>query len=307
MADPQQFPHPGRNRGFSIKSEKSRRSDTSGHKSQLSESSQDKARRNLHTKADPLVAMNELQPMAVALEKSNLGSLREMQHKDQFGNIITDPDWSNPTRPRFERPLDTIRSFENAIYGTYSATRRASYARTDDAASQMGDYSRRTSYYGPNNGQQVNRGQFTDHYGRSNPSRPDSFVDGYAGGQENQARRPRPQRRPVEQSPYGHQQRSQDNVAALNGASGSNNPYDSSMDKLQQHAMQQSRMDEHNQTEYGVNDFSAGPNMSEGIRSPAPSGPPKFGAPATNNLLKKGGGKEDKKSKSWLKRRFSKN
>jgi hypothetical protein len=124
-----------------------------------------------------------------------------MEHKDQFGNPISayppspdtflvvdkpqwspiffhitnstcvetaDPDWSNPTRPRFERPLDTIRSFEAAIYGTYASTRPASYIRTgsfasfvpprrdpssdqlpaDDAASQMGDYSRRTSYYG---------------------------------------------------------------------------------------------------------------------------------------------------------------
>lgn len=30
-----------------------------------------------------------------------------------------DPDRSNPTRSRFERPLDTIRSFEAAIRGTY--------------------------------------------------------------------------------------------------------------------------------------------------------------------------------------------
>lgn len=91
--------------------------------------------------------------MAVALEKSNMGSLREMQHKDQYGNIISscspaflfphsphgfltplllstaDPDWSNPTRPRFERPLDTIKSFEAAIYGTYSSNRH-SYAKT---------------------------------------------------------------------------------------------------------------------------------------------------------------------------------
>lgn len=101
--------------------------------------------------------------VAVALEKSNLGSLRDMQHKDQCGNVISsfppppdipaaprsphgraeltpcvrtlaDPDWSNPTRPRFERPLDTIRSFEAAIYGTYS-NNRASYARTGSLSS----------------------------------------------------------------------------------------------------------------------------------------------------------------------------
>lgn len=125
-----------------------------------------------------------------------MGSLRAIEHKDQYGNPISaspplthswpltagnetnspcvesaDPDWSNPTRPRFERPLDTIRSFEAAIYGTYTSQRPVSYARTgsfasfvpprdpnsdqslaDDAASQMGDYSRRTSYYGGKRG-----------------------------------------------------------------------------------------------------------------------------------------------------------
>lgn len=38
-----------------------------------------------------------------------------------------DPDRSNPTRSRWERPLDTIRSFEAAIDGNYS---RKSYMRT---------------------------------------------------------------------------------------------------------------------------------------------------------------------------------
>lgn len=38
---------------------------------------------------------------------------------------IADPDLSNPTRPRMERPLDTIRSFEAAIDGSYN--RRASF------------------------------------------------------------------------------------------------------------------------------------------------------------------------------------
>lgn len=32
---------------------------------------------------------------------------------------VADPDLSNPTRHRFERPLDTIRSFEAAIDGEY--------------------------------------------------------------------------------------------------------------------------------------------------------------------------------------------
>ncbi|KAJ6009649.1 hypothetical protein N7522_004665 [Penicillium canescens] len=168
-------PQPRRSRGFSIKSDKSlsKESGTSSHKRGPSESSQEKARRNLHTKADPLVAMNELQPSMMALEKSNLGSLREMEHKDQFGNVITDPDLSNPTRPRFERPLDTIRSFEAAIYGSS----RAAYARTEDAGSQMGDFSRRTSYYGGQNNHSSRYDQ-QNPYGQSQ-SRPDSVINAY--------------------------------------------------------------------------------------------------------------------------------
>lgn len=80
-------------------------------------------------------------------EKSLLGSIRAIQHRDALGNPIgksffpqfhsdlvantilpaADPDRSNPTRSRWERPLDTIRSFEAAIDGNYS---RKSYMRT---------------------------------------------------------------------------------------------------------------------------------------------------------------------------------
>ncbi|KAL4866490.1 hypothetical protein BDV12DRAFT_132447 [Aspergillus spectabilis] len=42
-------------------------------------------------------------------------SLSGIQHLDRQGKVITDPDRSNPTRPRLERPLDTIRGFEAAI------------------------------------------------------------------------------------------------------------------------------------------------------------------------------------------------
>lgn len=66
MAAPQPpvSPPPRRSRGFSVKSDNSKRTSSSGHKSQYSESHEEKERRNLHTKADPLVAMNELQPSA---------------------------------------------------------------------------------------------------------------------------------------------------------------------------------------------------------------------------------------------------
>lgn len=77
-------------------------------------------------------------------------SLRSMQHKDREGKIISkslgnprqtvwphtsqhharcspifpaDPDLSNPTRPRLERPLDTIRGFEAAIESTRKQNR----------------------------------------------------------------------------------------------------------------------------------------------------------------------------------------
>jgi hypothetical protein len=83
---------------------------------------------------------------AVARGESNLASLRAIQHRDAQGNPIgsfiiilpssnlhtdaiyttADPDRSNPTRSRWERPLDTIRSFEAAIDGNY----RKSYIRT---------------------------------------------------------------------------------------------------------------------------------------------------------------------------------
>lgn len=52
--------------------------------------------------------------------------------------ILADPDRSNPTRNRWERPLDTIRAFEAAIDGNYS---RKSGSRPDAD-------SRRTSYAG---------------------------------------------------------------------------------------------------------------------------------------------------------------
>lgn len=48
---------------------------------------------------------------------------------EQLLTIAADPDLSNPTRPRLERPLDTIRSFEAAIDGTYASTNNASVSR----------------------------------------------------------------------------------------------------------------------------------------------------------------------------------
>lgn len=82
--------------------------------------------------------MSDKSYLATAVEQVTLESIRAIQHRDANGEVISmesihpprsqwtvteiqvaDPDRSNPTRPRFERPLDTIRSFEAAINGAY--------------------------------------------------------------------------------------------------------------------------------------------------------------------------------------------
>ncbi|KAF2277480.1 uncharacterized protein EI97DRAFT_365406, partial [Westerdykella ornata] len=71
------------------------------------------------TKADPNAAISEAQPVATALEAPTMAPLRSLTHKDDKGNPITDPDFSNPTRYRWERPLETIRRFQEAIDQDY--------------------------------------------------------------------------------------------------------------------------------------------------------------------------------------------
>ena len=58
-----------------------------------------------------------------------VGEIDALAYPEPHANALTttaDPDRSNPTRSRWERPLDTIRSFEAAIDGNYS---RKSYMR----------------------------------------------------------------------------------------------------------------------------------------------------------------------------------
>jgi hypothetical protein len=121
----------------------------------------------LHSKADPTLAMNEAEPAEVAATvKSSLAPLRSIQHKDAYGNPISDPDKSNPTRSRWERPLDTIRSFEAAIDGQYSS--RRSMLRSDSESVAWGN-NRRNSYYAGGNG---GGGRFShdSYYGSRPPS-----------------------------------------------------------------------------------------------------------------------------------------
>ncbi|KAK0617919.1 hypothetical protein B0T17DRAFT_495399 [Bombardia bombarda] len=131
-----------KSRSISFRSDKSHGSN-GNNKLDLHETSKEKEAKRIHSKADPTLAMNEAEPSAVAATvKSSLASIRAMQHRDSFGNPIAEPDRSNPTRSRWERPLDTIRSFEAAIDGNYS-NRRSIYR------SALGN-NRRSSYYGAN-------------------------------------------------------------------------------------------------------------------------------------------------------------
>lgn len=57
--------------------------------------------------------------------------------------FLADPDKSNPTRNRWERPLDTIRSFEAAIDGGY---RRKSVSRPD--IDPVANWNRRSAFPG---------------------------------------------------------------------------------------------------------------------------------------------------------------
>ncbi|EXJ88257.1 hypothetical protein A1O1_05187 [Capronia coronata CBS 617.96] len=128
---------------MSFSSHHSRRSSASANRLELTETAKDK--RRLNTKADPSKALNEATPAEQAQEESTVDDLRRMVHKDGEGNPIIDPDRSNPTRHRFERPLDTIRAFEAAAEGT--STRRSSFTRPPSQAGWNGDTNRRASYY----------------------------------------------------------------------------------------------------------------------------------------------------------------
>lgn len=70
---------------------------------------------------DPILsAVHEAQPFEESMTQSNhyrTVSSPDTHFRDIFGNPIAQPDRSNPTRPRDERPLDTIRSFEYSCTG----------------------------------------------------------------------------------------------------------------------------------------------------------------------------------------------
>jgi len=174
---------------FSFRSTHSHKSSGSIPKVDLHETHLEKESHRLKdtSKADPSVAMTEMQPSEVAKEAKQLPSIRDIQHYDKLGNPISDPDRSNPTRSRWERPLDTIRAFEEAIDGNYS--RKSTYMRkgpsTDDGTSQ---WNRRSSYYGGTQVTTDTRNTNHNSYyggvgsGGRQSSRPDSYVENRPNG-----------------------------------------------------------------------------------------------------------------------------
>ncbi|KAI4141509.1 MAG: hypothetical protein LQ340_007623 [Diploschistes diacapsis] len=146
----------------------------------LADAAKDKNHKRMTSKANPNVAVGELEPVAQALQEPTMQSnLRGMAFNDQFGNPITDPDRSNPTRPRLERPLDTIRSFEAAIDGSYNQRRMSRVTEPTSPAQ-----SRPSSYYPGVNNNYAQRfpGEGSHHGNRMAHSRPESLVDPHGPG-----------------------------------------------------------------------------------------------------------------------------
>ncbi|OAA43003.1 hypothetical protein BBO_04918 [Beauveria brongniartii RCEF 3172] len=303
-------------RSFSVGSETSRKS----HKSQKSSASQkeyetsaEKETHRLHSKADPLVAMYEAEPSMVAAmaPDTNTASLRSFQHKDIQGNPIADPDRSNPTRSRWERPLDTIRSFEAAINGGYQ--RRSSVQR-DDAV----NWNRRTSmstfqqprfpqdsYYGNSR-----PGSFRDPYTAPSTRRNSGFFDGQGF---------RPPRREFEQNvyPLPNKDRSYETVTSA-ANSGHTDPAGYQTDPTSSDNSSIRRASPAKRQE-PVNDYGIGfahqssnlafqhsqqqahPLPPPPVAGHEPAPPP---VPRKTSFLKRQPTEE--KRKSWLSRRFSK-
>ncbi|KAK9331380.1 hypothetical protein V1520DRAFT_291222 [Lipomyces starkeyi] len=104
----------------SASGQENRRSRLNSLSAKITPEERDRMKQRTANIADPiLTAMREEQPYEVSAahlgEHSSVSP--EMHMRDMFGNVIEDPDRSNPTRSRNERPLDTIRSFEYAATG----------------------------------------------------------------------------------------------------------------------------------------------------------------------------------------------
>ncbi|KAF2164520.1 hypothetical protein M409DRAFT_25397 [Zasmidium cellare ATCC 36951] len=327
-------------RTFSFRSDKS---GGSKPKEDLHDSPREKQRRDsiwkATSKANPNAALSEAQPGVNAIfEDTTITPLRGIQHKDTTGNVITDPDLSNPTRPRMERPLDTIKAFERAIDNGYK--RRSGYQRSEsyEQSTQYGG-SRRNSAYGGHEGSmspnRFSNGNGGGYYGGQR--------DSYGPGPSGPPRRYPAQRMQSEPMmygggprpyPHGHQA-SQDtmNTGVTNG-SDSTGPWANSTDPSSENSSvergpsAQKPHGEYPPNGYGHNGYQngygpggfQGPIPEEGGSYPMGGGAPPVQPPnAARRPIPLGNTTSDtvpelpstkrpepEKRKSWLKRRFSK-
>lgn len=140
----------------------------------LHETSAEKESKRLHTKADPTVAMQEAEPGAEFRNKErSLPHMREIDWKEPDGKPVEHPDRSNPSRSKYERPLETIRKLEAAIDGGYN-NRQSIYRADSDS---VANFNRRSGYYGSVSG----------YNGASTPRFPQ---DSYYGGRPMSTSRP---------------------------------------------------------------------------------------------------------------------
>ncbi|EMC94936.1 hypothetical protein BAUCODRAFT_73114 [Baudoinia panamericana UAMH 10762] len=324
----------GRARGFSFRSDKS---GASRDKGGPAESPQDKARRDSiwkgSSKANPNAALEEKQPALLNVtEKSTLQSLRDYQHLDVNGNVIVDPDLSNPTRPRLERPLDTIRSFEKAIDNGYK--RRSSYIRSDSFEQNNQYASRRSSYFGGkfkhSNRHSAMMSGGGGYYG---DGRRESYMNnGYGpprmrNGNRMASEGAIPHQRPYPQHGY-HQSQDTMNTGVTNG-SDSTGPWASNTDPSSENSSIDRNMvgagkpgDQQwpQQNGYVSNGYGSNPPIMEeggsayggpvqapnGPRRPIPLGNSGDAPISPPGKLPSVARAEPEKKKGWLKRRFSK-
>ncbi|CAA19572.1 hypothetical protein POMI540_1419 [Schizosaccharomyces pombe] len=66
------------------------------------------------TKINPSTAITELEPYEMAQTNKEVPTT-SLLSKDYYGHSIEEPDENNPTRWRYERPLDTVRAWQYLI------------------------------------------------------------------------------------------------------------------------------------------------------------------------------------------------
>jgi len=239
-------------------------------------------------------------PSLNALEENTIQSIRSLEHRDNDGNIITDPDRSNPTRPRLERPLDTIRSFEAAIDGSYS--RRSTY-KADTVTPTTPQSNRRSGFFPGYQAPQRSPMDGGGYYGnRNGSSRPESYIDPYiyppnqngngnmnAGGRSKFG--PRTNSDPILSNhnnatagfypSHGHQQ-SYDTVASASNGSHATDQWGNSTDPSSENSsidrVQAAAKPDIGET-YGFNGFGAGPQIQGPILEEHGQGAPAYGQP----------------------------